>query len=177
MMAKALDAKTVQLQPAGHFSQEWQVRLPPEVSFHDIFEPRIWAEVEKIMRSRGNKHPRQHDLLRVIGHGFDVICLVTTVSDGYGLEFYAGKRPSPVAQVLDDLTALPDTVSSTELKERASVLRKRWAAAGISREHLNSARRVYAKTAHPDTNAVDGQRLAAANAILDAALATMQEVA
>jgi hypothetical protein len=172
-----LDPKAVQLHPEGHLAQTWQVRLPVGVSYGDIFRSDTWAYVEKTMRQRGPKRPRTDDLLRVIGSGFDVVCLIVSVGDGFGLEFYAGRRPSPVAQVLDDLDALPNTASAADIKERAKVLRQRWAAAGICREDIASARRTYAKNHHPDTNRVDGQRLAAANSILDAALTSIQEAA
>jgi hypothetical protein len=176
--AAALDPKDVTLHLAGQLTQSWEVRLPAGVSFSDILVPGTWTEIEKLMRSRGGgKRPKAHDLLRRVGSGFDAMCLVVSVGDGYSLEFYCGKRPSSVAQVLDDLDALPDTGSSAELKEQAKTLRKRWAAAGVSREDIGAARRAYAKTSHPDAGAVDGQRLAAANAILDAALASMQEAA
>jgi hypothetical protein len=177
-MAKPLDPKTVIVHPTGHLASEWQVRLPASVSFGDIFRPAIWADVENLMRGRGGmKRPAKDDLIRIIGNGFDVMCLVEAVDAGYRLAFYAGKRPSAVSQVLDDLDALPDTGSSAELRAQAKTLKKRWAAAGIRREDISSARRAYAKSNHPDTSAVDGQRLAAANAVLDAALASLQEAA
>jgi hypothetical protein len=173
-----LNPKTVGLHPGGHLSQEWQVRLPAGVSYGDIFRPETWADIEKLMRQRGGmKRPRQDDLIRIIGAGFDVVCLLVSVEAGYELQFYAGKRPAPVAQILHDLGTLPDTGSSAELKQQANTLRKRWAAAGISRDDINSARRTFAKDHHPDTHPVSGQRLAAANAILDHALAGQEEAA
>jgi hypothetical protein len=176
-MSKPLDPKTVLLQQAGHISQEWQVKLPAGTSYGSIFKPETWTDVEKLMRNRGPKRPRKDDLLRIISSGFDVLCLVVAVDAGYRLEYYAGKRPSPVAQVLDDLAALPNSSTSAELKQQTNTLRKRWAAAGITREHLNNARRAYAKRMHPDANAVDGRQLAAANATLDAAMASLPEAA
>jgi hypothetical protein len=173
-----LDPKTVLMHPSGHVSREWQTRLPAGVSYTDVFKPDTWSSIELLMRQRGGqKRPVKDDLIRIIGVGFDVLCLVVGVDGGYQLEFYAGRKPSPVAQVLNDLDALPDTGTSSELKERAGVLRKRWAASGISRDDLNSARRAYAKKTHPDAGAVDGQRLAEANAILDAAMANLPEAA
>jgi hypothetical protein len=173
-----LDPKNVALHPGGHFSQEWQTKLPAGIPFAEIFEPATWTEVVKLMKTRG-KRPARDDLLRVIAAdgSYDVTCTIVGINDGYALEFRHGRRPSPVAQVLDDLDALPATGSSADLKERATVLRKRWAAAGISRDDIGAARRAYAKDHHPDAGAADGHRLAAANAVLDHALASMQEAA
>jgi hypothetical protein len=175
--AAALDAKAVQVHPAGHLSQSWEVRAPPGFAFADLFVPQAWAQVERIMRPRKGKCPAKNDLLRVISAdgSYDATCTIREVSDtGYVLEYRHGRRPSPVAQVLHDLDGLPDTGSSAELKEQATTLRKRWAAAGISRDDIGSARRTFAKNNHPDTNAVNGQRMKTANAILDAALENLE---
>jgi hypothetical protein len=71
---------------------------------------------------------------------------------------------------------LPDTGSS-ELRTQAKALSKRWRDAGFTRDDVASARRAFARTEHPDINPVNGQRLAAANAVIDAALASLPEAA
>ena len=169
-----LDPKAVLVHPAGHISQEWQVRVPAGTSFGDIFKPALWTGIEKVMRQRGPKRPRKDDL--TARHRRTVSMSVPRRLRLRRLPTWILRRSEtlPVAQVLDDLDALPRTSSSAELKKQANTLRKRWAAAGVTREDLSSARRAFAKTAHPDTNAVNGQRLAAANAILDAALASQE---
>jgi hypothetical protein len=166
-----LDAKTVLVHPAGHVARDWQVKLPAGVSFGDIFRPSTWTEIEKYMRQRGgNKRPTKDELIRIIGAGFDVTCVVQSVSDGYRLRFYSGIRPAPLPLILADLDALPEASTAAEVKARASALRKKWAAAGVSREDIAGARRAFAKANHPDTGSADGKRLASANSLLDYAL-------
>jgi hypothetical protein len=171
-----LDPKVVVLHPAGHISQEWQVRLPAGVGLADVFRADTWANIEKLMRQRGPKRPAKDDLIRAIAAdgSFDMTCTVIAVSDGYALEYRHGRRPSPVAQVLDDLDALPSTSTSSAMNEQAKILVKRWRSAGVSREDLGTARRLYAKANHPDAGALNGQRLAMANAVLDRALQTAE---
>jgi hypothetical protein len=176
--AVALDPKAVIVHPAGHLARNWEVKLPAGISYATIFRPSTWAAIEKLMRTRGGgKRPAKNDLVRIIGSQFDVICIVVAVEDGYRLEFYSGKRPPALAQVLADLDALPQAATSADIKKQAATLSKRWRDSGVGREHLNAARRTYAKASHPDTNETDGKRLAAANAILDHAMATLQEPA
>jgi hypothetical protein len=172
-----LDPKTVLMHQTGHLAQHWEIRLPAGVSYSDIFRPAIWSGIERLMRQRGPRRPVKDDIIRILGAGFDVQCLVVGVDAGYLLEYYAGKRPSPVAQVLDDLDSLPIASAASELKEQAKALRKRWKAVGVTRQDIASARRRFAQQNHPDTSAVDGQRLATANAVLDAALASLPEAA
>jgi hypothetical protein len=177
----ALDPEVTVVHPEGHLAQTWQVRLPPGISYPAIFQPETWAAVEMLMRKRGNgKRPMKSDLIRIISAGgsFDVVCLVASVANGYVLEYYSGKRPSSVQQVvLDDLATLPDHASSADLKARARNFGKRWAAAGVTKEDIGRVRRAQAKSSHPDTHAGDGRKLAQVNAVLDDAMRHLGEAA
>jgi hypothetical protein len=170
-----LDPKAVQIFPSGHLAQEWQTRVAG-VAYPDLFVTSTWSEVEKRMRTRKGKCPVANDLLRVIAAdgSYDVTTTIVRVSDGYTLEFRHGRTPAALSQVLNDLDAL-QAGDASEMKDRAKDLPRRWKAMGATREDLNAARRRAAKSGHPDVNPVDGKHLAAVNALLDTALASLPE--
>jgi hypothetical protein len=175
---EALDPKAVVVHQAGHIAREWQVRLPPNVPYGDLFNAAVWTGIEKLMRNRGGVAPRKDDLIRCLGNGFDVLCRVEAIADGYKLTYYAGQRPPPLPQILADLDALPRIDDPSELKDCVKRMRLRWQAVGATKEDLSAARRRFAQQNHPDTtNATNAPRLATANALLDAALENLTETA
>lgn len=160
-----LDPKLHELHRNEFAFTTWLIRVPAECGYSSVFDPETWISLRK--KGRHDRQPKRDDLMRVIGSGYDVLCLVVGVGDdGYQLKFFAGLKPNGVSQVLSDLDALPE-----EIDGQAEALRKRWRAGGITEEEIRGARKQYAKQNHPDANATDGHRLAKANALLDAALA------
>jgi hypothetical protein len=173
-----LNPKSTPIHTADYVYGQWAVRLPAECSYGDVFDRRTWLEIEQLMRQRGGRSPRKDDLVRLIGADFDVVCVVTSVSDGYGLRYFAGRQPAAIAQVLRDLDGLKAIDDQDILKARAKSLSLRWQAVGANKQDLAAARRRFAQQTHPDTtNPLNAPRLVTANALIDAAMESLQEPA
>jgi hypothetical protein len=178
MMPKPLDPKTVPVRLVEQVYATWCITLPDGYTFADIFETGVWKKIAEFMKPRGDRRPKPNDLIRILDAKgtFDVTVIVRSVTtDGYVLAYRDGLRPSGTAQILNDLDGIPDEAS--DLQTWNGTVRKRWKAIGIGKTELEAARRTFAKANHPDAGAVNGQRLAAANSVLDAALASIQEAA
>jgi hypothetical protein len=86
----ALDKNTVSVRPAEAVHGNWAVHVPPGYGFNDLLDQTVWRHIELQMQAMARR-PQKHDLIRLIGDTFDVVCSVEGVDRGYQLRPHHGR--------------------------------------------------------------------------------------